>query len=148
MFVIPNGTNADNKIVLDLENDKFIDYSKTNILQLPISLYGISDETKEQNNGYTGDTYGQFKTQGTFLYKLKLQNGFEYRDIITHISEKKIQKYDYLLGSPSINCCPNSYLSYVTRSLYFENILYTISDDIIKIKSLADLKEINCVKLE
>lgn len=111
------------------------------LLILPVSLYEISDEIKEQNNGYTGSQRGRFVTQGAFIYKLSLENGFEFRGQITHMDDDDFPDDDYYWywGSSS---------SYVSRSLYIEDVLYTISDNMVKMNSLNDLSEINSVKLE
>ena len=41
----------------------------------------------------------------------------------------------------------NSY-SYITRSLYIGNVLYTISDSMVKMNNLEDLSEIKSIELE
>ena len=37
--------------------------------------------------------------------------------------------------------------SYISRSLYIEDVLYTISDKMVKMNSLDDLSEINSIEL-
>ena len=110
------------------------------LLVLPVSLHEISDEIKEQNEGYTGNIFGQFTFQGAFVYKLSLENGFEFRGRITHMDDE--QPYDnyYWYGG--------SYSSYVSRSLYIDDVLYTISNNLVKMNNLGGLGEMNIVHLE
>ena len=110
------------------------------LLVLPVSLYEISDEIKEQNEGYTGNIYGQFTFQGAFVYKLSLENGFEFRGRITHMDDE-YPYYEYCWYG-------GFYSSYVNRALYIDNILYTISNKMIKMNNLGGLGEINVVQLE
>ena len=110
------------------------------LLVIPIDLYEISDEIKEQNNGYTGSIYGEFKFQGAYIYKLTLENGFEYKGRITHMDENNIlESYSryYDLGSTEIS-----------RTLYIDNVLYTISSSAVKMNNLNDLSEINIIYLQ
>ena len=110
------------------------------LLVLPVSLHEISDEIKEQNEGYTGNIYGQFTFQGAFVYKLSLENGFEFRGRVTHMDDEQ-SNYDYYWYG-------GSYSSYVTRSLYIDDVLYTISNKMIKMNYLGGLGEMNIVHLE
>ena len=110
------------------------------LLVLPVSLYEISDYDKKQNNGYTGSIYGTFKFQGAFVYKINPEEGFEFRGKITHIDENK-NSNDYYWRW-------HSYPSHITRSLFINNILYTISNDHIKMNDIEDLSEINSIILK
>ncbi|UCB58524.1 MAG: beta-propeller domain-containing protein [Thermoplasmatales archaeon] len=107
------------------------------LLVIPISLCEIADEIKEKNNGYTGNIRGDFTFQGAYVYRLNL-DGFEYRGRISHLENQDIIKtgnWGYY-GPKEIR-----------RSLYIHNILYTISDSMIKMNSLEDLSELNSLKL-
>ena len=101
------------------------------LLVLPISLYEFKDN---------GRNYADFTFQGAYVYKLSLEDGFDFQGRITHrdVEEPSTTKgYRYYHGS-----------SYdVTRSLYIGNVLYTISNGMIKMNNLGDLNEINSVKL-
>jgi len=80
------------------------------------------------------DTY--ITTQGAYVFSVNLDDGFELKGIVEH--EKKSgenQKY-YYRGN------------YVRRSLYIDNTLYTVSNSLVKINDLNDLKEINEVELK
>jgi len=122
------------------EHKAFLFDRERELLVLPISLYEISDEIKEQNNGYTGSTYGKFTFQGAFVYRLSLENGFEFRGQITHMDDDEfLDEYRWYWGSSSFD---------VIRSLYIGDVLYTISDNMVKMNDLEDLSEINSVDLK
>ena len=108
------------------------------LLVIPVSLFEIPDEIKQQNNDYTGSTYGEFTFQGAYVYRLSVEDGFEYKGRITHLDDEDILKTGYYgyYGSSS-----------VTRSLYIEDVLYTISDNMVKMNDLGTLSEINSVNL-
>lgn len=108
------------------------------LLVIPISLCEIPDEVKEQNDGYTGNIHGDFTFQGAYVYRLNL-DGFEYRGRISHLDNQDLIKtgnWGYY-GSKEIH-----------RSLYIDDILYTISDSMVKMNSLQDLSELNSVILD
>jgi len=110
------------------------------LLVIPLSLYEISDEIKEQHDGYTANICDKFTFQGAYVYKLSIENGFEYRGRVTHMDEDEFQEneqYWYRWSSSS----------YIHRSLYIGDILFTISDKMIKINNLEDLNEIKSVEL-
>lgn len=107
-------------LLFDREKELFV---------IPISLYEIDDEIKASN--YTGSIYGEFTFQGAYVYKLNLENGFEYVGRITH----------------SKDGIPYSHSAYITRALYIEDTLYTISEEMIKMNDLKSLEEINMIEL-
>jgi uncharacterized secreted protein with C-terminal beta-propeller domain len=109
------------------------------LLVIPVSLYEIPQEIKEQHQNYTGNIYGEFTFQGAYVYRLSSENGFEYKGRITHVNDEEVSKtgrYWYYGSSSDI-----------TRSLYIGNVLYTISDKMVKMNNLEDLSEINSMAL-
>jgi uncharacterized secreted protein with C-terminal beta-propeller domain len=108
------------------------------LLVIPVNLFEISDEIKEQYDEDTGSLYGEFTFQGAFVYRLSLENGFEFKGRITHLDDEDILKSGYYgyWGSSSIS-----------RSLYIDDVLYTISNNMIKMNNLETLIEINSIKL-
>jgi hypothetical protein len=83
--------------------------------------------------------YGTFKSQGAFVYKINLQDGFEFKGQITHLNESELSGDYYWCWDSS---------SHVSRTLFIDDILYTISDNFVKMNSLDDLSEINSIFLE
>jgi len=108
------------------------------LLVLPIALYEISDEIKSEYEEYPGE-FGEFTFQGAYIIRLTL-DGFEYQDRITHISEdEKQESEDWWYWRYSS--------AYISRSLYIDEVLYTISNQMVKMNNLDDLSEINSFEL-
>jgi len=108
------------------------------LLVLPISLYEISDEIKSEYEEYPGE-YGEFTFQGAYVIRLNL-DGFDYRGRITHVSDdEKQENENWWFWRQSS--------AYISRSLYIEDVLYTISNKMVKMNNLDDLSEINIVEL-
>jgi len=110
------------------------------LLVIPISLYEISEEIKNLYDQEPASTYGEFTYQGAYVYNLNL-NGFEYKGRITHMSDEEKQTTDFWWHWYQSS-------SYISRSLYIGNVLYTISDKMVKMNDLEDLGEINSINLE
>jgi len=76
--------------------------------------------------------------QGAYVFNLDLVNGFELKGKITHSNEtynetEYYRNYDYQ--------------SEIRRSLYIDNVLYTLSSKMIKMNDLGNLNEIKKVDL-
>jgi len=80
---------------------------------------------------------GEYWSQDAYVFHISVDNGIVLRGNISH------SENDVYSGS--------GYLYYrdcsVKRSLYIENVLYTISDGLVKMNDLADLSAINSVEL-
>ena len=76
----------------------------------------------------------QYTWQGAYVFDLNLQDGFTLKGKITHDDLQEKPEYYY----PRFP---------VRRSLYIGNVLYTVSEAMIKANSLSDLAEINTIKL-
>ena len=109
------------------------------LLVIPVSLYEISNEIKDKYDEEEGSKYGEFTYQGAYVYQLNL-DGFDYKGRITHMDDSDMKQKDWYWWWSSS--------SYIYRSLYIDDILYTISDKMIKMNNLDDLNEINGVELE
>jgi uncharacterized secreted protein with C-terminal beta-propeller domain len=66
------------------------------------------------------------------VYKLTLENGFEEKGRITHVSKEDELKRGYYFGDEYS----------VKRALFIDDTLYTLSDSMLKANSLADLSEL------
>ena len=119
-----------------LDDHKAFLYDKDKeLLVLPITLAEIPEEQKKPlGEESISPTYGEPVFQGAFVYRLTLENGFEERGRITHISDEEELKRGYYYGDEYS----------VKRALYIGNVLYTLSDKMLKandLQSLEDLKE-------
>jgi len=103
------------------------------LLVLPITLAEIPEEQKKPlEDNMNSPSYGEPVFQGAFVYKVTLENGFEEKGRITHISEEEELKRGYYYGDEYS----------VKRSLYMENVLYTLSDKILKANDLTTLEHL------
>ena len=126
-----------------LSDHKAFLYDATkSLLVLPVNLCEISEEIKAQSNGYTGSNYGEFTFQGAYVYRLTIENGFEYKGRITHRTDD--------IQNPTTTRSWGYYgsSSDVSRSLYIGDVLYTISNSMVKMNNLATLSELNSVALQ
>jgi uncharacterized secreted protein with C-terminal beta-propeller domain len=107
------------------------------LLVLPILLAEINESRFTPEQIANGWTYGDYKFQGAYVFDFTVDNGFKLRGKISH-AQNASDEYDY-----------NTYWGQysVKRSLYMDNVLYTISDKLIKMNNLETLEEINKVEL-
>ena len=97
-------------------------------------------EAKLDPSQYDGEVpdwaYGEPVWQGAYVFDIS-PDGLVLRGRITHMEDADIMKLGYYFG----------YDYQVQRSLYIDNVLYTISSMKVKMNSLDTLAEINQVKL-
>ncbi len=122
------------------DHHAFLYDAEKNLLVLPIYLHEISVEQKNNIQNGIGDwqnwpAYGEPVFQGAFVYTVTLENGFEERGRITHIDNEIDLKSGYYLD----------WQYQVKRSLFINDVLYTISDKVIKANALSDLREIKTI---
>ena len=92
----------------------------------------------ELKEGQDKSERGDYVFQGSYVYDLSVENGINLRGRVTHIDDlDEYFKSGYYFRSSSA----------ISRSLYIGNVLYTISDSMIKMNNLEDLSEINSVEL-
>ncbi|MFH1751775.1 MAG: beta-propeller domain-containing protein, partial [archaeon] len=117
---------------LALQDHKaFLFDKEKELLVIPVTLAELSEEQKESGEK---NAYGKFTFQGAYVYNLNLENGFELKGRITHVTdEESFDKAGYRYYND---------LEAVKRSLFIDNVLYTISDSKIKLNNLTDLQEL------
>jgi len=122
------------------DHKAFLFSKEKELLVIPVALYEINEETKNKYDEFPGPDYGEFTFQGAYVLKLNL-DGFEYKGRITHVDENEKQTDEnwWYWGEAS---------SYISRSLYIENTLYTISNKMVKLNALDDLSEITTLELD
>jgi uncharacterized secreted protein with C-terminal beta-propeller domain len=107
-----------------------------NLLVIPVLVAEI-DEAKYPN-GVPPSTHGDYVWQGAYVFNISLDEGLALRGRITHLeNDDELMKSGYYFSSPYS----------VKRSLYIDNVLYTISDKKIKMNNLENLDEVNQVEL-
>jgi len=107
-----------------------------NLLVIPVL---VAEMDPSQYEGEVPSwAHGEYVWQGAYVFDISL-DGLELRGRITHIDDNAdlLKRGYYYFGS--------NYA--VQRSLYIENVLYTISDMKVKMNNLETLAEINAVDL-
>jgi uncharacterized secreted protein with C-terminal beta-propeller domain len=118
-----------------LHDHKALLFDKSrNLLVIPVLVAEIDPNDYDE---VPDSAYGEFVWQGAYVFNIST-DGLELRDKITHLDDN-----DDLLKS--------GYWFYsdyaVERSLYIDDVLYTISDMKIKMNNLETLAEINELEL-
>lgn len=127
-----------------LQNHKAFLYDKDKeLLVLPIELHEIQNRPEpcnaedtlceiERREAMPQNSYGEATFQGAFVYKVTLEKGFEERGRITHATKEDELKRGYYYGQDYV----------VKRALYIGDVLYTLSERMLKANSLGTLESI------
>lgn len=103
------------------------------LLVLPASVHELPE--REKKGEANPSAYGHFSYQGAYVYNVTPE-GFSFRDRITHLNES------------TLSSLQNNYWyhwntkGYVYRTLYINNVLYTISEEMLKAHQLDTLEYI------
>jgi uncharacterized secreted protein with C-terminal beta-propeller domain len=125
---------TDSPILTD--HKAFLFDKERNLLVIPVKVAEI--DPSEYPGEIPNWAYGDFVWDGAYVFHISLEQGLEFRGGITHITDNSaLSKTWYYFGSPYS----------IERSLYIDNILYTVSELKIKMNSLTDLTEIGEVNL-
>ena len=120
-----------------LQDHKAFLFSRSkNLLVMPILLAEIDEE--RYPGGVPPNAHGECVWQGAYVFNVSLDDGFVLKGGITHFNN-----YDYV----SAWCSYYPYDYSVKRSLYIDNVLYTISGRLVKMNNLEDLSEISEIEL-
>ena len=118
------------------DHKAFLFDKSRNLLVIPV-LEAKVDET-EYPEGVPAWAYGEPIWQGAYVFNISLDQGLQLKGRITHIENPADLEQDYYYYySPFA----------VERSLYIDDVLYTISQAKIKMNSLENLDYINEVEL-
>ncbi|WP_202080616.1 beta-propeller domain-containing protein [Caldalkalibacillus salinus] len=117
-----------------LHNHKALLFSKKrNLLAFPAQVREISQKDQERS---PLQSHGAFTFQGALVYDIDLDNGFQQRGGITHLtSQDKNNPYWH------------EQQNFVQRIIYVNDTLYTISKGAIKANQLDNLDELNTLSL-
>ncbi len=117
------------------DHKAFLFDKEQNLLVIPVLVAEIDP------NDYAGEVpdwaYGEYVWQGAYVFDISL-DGLELRGKITHLPDNQdLLKSGYWFDSDYA----------VERSFYIENVLYTISDKLVKMNDLESLNSLNEIKL-
>lgn len=109
---------------------------KNGLLVIPVMEAEI-DPSKYQNGEVPQWQYGDYVFQGAYVFSVSPESGFTLRGKITHATEEEMMKSgDYYWSAAQ-----------VSRSLYMDSYLYTVSDRYVKANDLSTLSPISSVKI-
>jgi uncharacterized secreted protein with C-terminal beta-propeller domain len=119
------------------DHKAFLFDKERNLLVIPVLLAEINEEQYPQ--GIEDWQYGDYKFQGAYVFSVDLEKGIELKGRITHIEDDEtFLKSGYYYYNDAYS---------VKRSLYMNDVLYTVSGKLIKMNSLDELNEMNKVEL-
>jgi uncharacterized secreted protein with C-terminal beta-propeller domain len=104
------------------DHKAFLFDRQKNLLVIPVLVAKV--DPSQWPGGVPKSAYGQPIWQGAYVFNLSLTEGFAFRGGISHL-----ETYTPITDS--------NY--WVKRSLYIQNVLYTVSDMKVKLNSLEDL---------
>lgn len=120
-----------------LRDHKAFLFDKTkNLLVIPVLVAEIDEE--KYPNGVPSNTHGDYVWQGAYVFNITLDQGLVLKGRITHLeNDSDLKKSGYYF-----------YSAYsVKRSLYMDNVLYTISDKKIKMHLYSNMTFVNEIEL-
>lgn len=111
------------------DHKAFLFDRKKNLLVIPVRE--VTEKPRYDNRGY----YVQKVWQGAYVFNLTPQDGFKLRGKVSHLDDYEEQMYYW--GSPGA----------VRRSMYMDDVLYTVSAQKIKMNDLDNLSAIKSIDL-
>jgi len=118
------------------DHKAFLFDKSRNLMVIPILVAEI--DKAEYPEGVPSNARGEPVWQGAYIFHISPDAGLRLEDRITHIENLDELEKDYRYFYSSFS---------VERSLYIDNVLYTISEAKIKMNSLENLDYINEVQL-
>ncbi len=121
-----------------LQNHKAVLFGKEkNLLVIPVLLAEI--DRSRYAGKLPANAYGDYTWQGAYVFSLSPESGFELKGRVTHLDDgQDLLKSGYYFGSTSS----------IKRSLYMDDVLYTVSDSTIKANRMPGLEEIKRLDLD
>ncbi len=121
-----------------LYNHKALLFDKEKgIMAFPVTLAVIPDSAKNDEDFYAG-AYGDYVSQGAYVYDVSVENGFKLKGVVSHYSENEIKDMaGYYWGD----------VKDVSRILYIGEYLYTVSQAMVKVNVLNTLEELKALVL-
>lgn len=120
--VVIGDRGTDSPILSD--HKAFLFDREKNLLVIPVFLAELTEEQKQKKESWE---YGEYVFQGSYIYNLTLEKGFELKGRITHFPEEP----------ETLNVHNPNYQ--IKRNFYISDFLYSVSLKKILINSLGDL---------
>ncbi|HAG10982.1 MAG TPA: hypothetical protein DCK76_06280 [Desulfotomaculum sp.] len=113
------------------DHHAFLFSRSKNLLVLPVSFYQEQVQTK---NGFWEDILSD-AWQGAYVFGISIKNGISLKGRVNHSEEKIINEQN------------TYYENGIKRSLYINDVLYTVSEHMVKASSLENLKVLKEIDL-
>ena len=117
------------------DHKAFLFDKSRNLLVMPVLVAQIDES--EYPYGVPPQAYGEYVWQGAYVFDISLDGGLQLKGRISHYDDDDLGQQDYYFATPQS----------IERSLYIDDVLYTISDMKIKMNHLENLDYINEVEL-
>jgi hypothetical protein len=112
------------------DHKAFLFDRERDLLVIPVLLAEFSQDPEELPEW----SYGDYVFQGAYVYSLTTEGGFELRGTVTHFNDdEEFEKSGYYFGGGGYS---------VRRSLFIDGVLYTFSDNRLKLNDLSRLDEL------
>ena len=118
------------------DHKAFLFDKSRNLMVIPILVAEV--DQSEYPEGVPSWAHGEPVWQGAYVFDISVDNGLQLRGRITHIDDPSALEQGFYYSYSPFS---------VDRSLYIDNVLYTISDAKIKMNNLENLDYINEVEL-
>jgi len=120
------------------DHKAFLFDKEKNLLVIPVTLAELTDAQKSAANS-AANAYGQFVFQGSYVYNITLTNGLTLKGRITHDeNNQQALKSGYYYGGDTA----------ISRNLFIDGSLYSLSQKKIGINSLTDLADQGSIELK
>jgi len=119
-----------------LYDHKAVLFSRSrNLLVIPILLAEVDPD--DYSGTPPANAHGEYVYQGAYVFNISPEQGISVRGRVTHIDDDSFLKSGYYFESELM----------VERSLYIEDILYTISRGMVKMSAMDDLSDVGEVSI-
>jgi len=120
-----------------LYDHKAVLFSRSrNLLVIPILVAEIDES--DYADDVLANAYGEYVYQGAHVFHVSPEEGIRLRGVVSHIEgDEAFLKSGYYFDSELM----------VERSLYIDDVLYTLSSGMVKMNWLDDLAEVGSVEL-
>jgi uncharacterized secreted protein with C-terminal beta-propeller domain len=118
------------------DHKAFLFNKEKNLLVVPVLLAEIDEE--KYSGPVPSTARGDYTFQGAYVFNISSESGIKFKGRVTHVNDSSsFDKSGYYYYSPYS----------VKRSLYIDDVLYTISSRMVKMNNLSDLSEVNNITL-
>jgi len=103
------------------EHKAFLFYKEKNLLVIPV---------------------GDYSKESAYVFDISVESGIDLKGAITHdLKLESEEEYDLLEDY----YYKGNYLNSIKRTLYIEDVLYTVSDNMVKMNDIVTIEEINSI---